>query len=163
MVFWCLLSTHELLTVCLIVKVYWLMTRCLWTPQKWKDQSIEDLDFRLCILGLRTIKRGCSMKSWGEIKSYTILHPFATLLRELCRNHAIGDFLGGDSGSQSWRLWPVKAGDFNFGPGTPAKESGLPNSFFTRVVQASVAPPESLKRHSRDSKVCAPGSRRLRP
>jgi hypothetical protein len=73
MIFWCLLSRLELLTVCLIVKVYWLMTRCLSTPQKWKDRSIEDLDFRLCILGLRTIKRGCSMKSWGEIKSYTPL------------------------------------------------------------------------------------------
>jgi hypothetical protein len=41
-------------------------------PSKWKDRSFEDLDFRLCILGLRTIKRGCSMKSWGEIKSYTL-------------------------------------------------------------------------------------------
>jgi hypothetical protein len=46
---------------------YWLMTLCLSTPQKWKDRSIEDLDFQLCILGLHTIKRGFSMKSWGEI------------------------------------------------------------------------------------------------
>jgi hypothetical protein len=41
--------------------------RRLSAPQKWKDWSNEDLDFRLCNLGLRTIKRGCSMKSWGEI------------------------------------------------------------------------------------------------
>jgi hypothetical protein len=74
-IFWCLLSTLELLTVCLIVKVYWLMTQCLSTPQKWKDRSFEDLDFWLCILGLRTIKRGCSMKSWGEIKSLTTYTP----------------------------------------------------------------------------------------
>jgi hypothetical protein len=86
------------------------------------------------------------MKSWDEIKSYTLLHPFAIWLRELCRNPAFGDFLGGDSGPQSRRLRPVKAGDFDSGPETPAKESGLPNSFFTRVVQASVAPPESLKK-----------------
>jgi hypothetical protein len=139
------------------------MTRSLSTPQKWKDRSIKDLDFRLCILGLRTIKRGCSMKSLGEIKSYTILHPFAIWLRELCRNPVFGDFLCGDSRSQSRRLRPIKAGDFDSGLETPAKESGLPNSFFTRVVQASVVPPESLKRHSGDSEAFAPGSRRLRP
>jgi hypothetical protein len=103
------------------------------------------------------------MKSWGEIKSYTILHPFAIWLRELCRNPAVGDFLGRDSGSQSRRLRPVKAGDFDSGPETPAKESGLPNSVFTRVVQASIASPESLKRDSGDSEVFAPGGRRLRP
>jgi hypothetical protein len=98
------------------------------------------------------------MKSWGEIKSYTILHLFAIWLRELCRNPAAGDFLGGDSGSQSQRLQPVKAGDFDSGSETPAKESGLPNSFFTRVVQASIAPPESLKRHSGDSEVLHQGA-----
>jgi hypothetical protein len=163
MIFWCLLSTLELLTICLIVKVYRLMTRGLLTPQKWKDRIIEDLDFQLCILGLRTIKRGRSMKSWGEIKSYTILRPFAIWLRELCRNPAVGDFLCGDSESQSQRLRPVKAGDFDSGLETPAKESGLPNSVFTRVVQSSVASLESLKRHSGDSEVLAPESRRLRP
>jgi hypothetical protein len=161
MIFWCLLSTLELLTVCLNVKVYWLMTRSLSTPQKWKDRSFKDLDFRF--LGLRTIKRGCSMKSWGEIKSYTLLHPFAIWKRELCRNPVFGDFLGGDSGSQSRRLRLVKVEDFDSGPETPDKESGLPNSFFTRVVQASVAPPESLKRHSGHSEAFAPRSRRLRP
>jgi hypothetical protein len=139
------------------------MARCLSTPQKWKDQSIEELNFWLCILGLRTIKRGCLMKSWGEIKSYTILHPFAIWLRQLCRNPAVGDFLGGDAGSQSRRLRPVKAGDFDSRPETPVKESGLPNSVFTRVVQASVASLESLKRHYGDSEVSVPGSRRLRP
>jgi hypothetical protein len=36
-------------------------------PSKVKDRSNKDLDFWLCNLGLRTIKRGCSMKSWGEI------------------------------------------------------------------------------------------------
>jgi hypothetical protein len=41
--------------------------RSLLTPQKWKDWSIKDLDFWLCNLGLRTIKRGCLMKRWGEI------------------------------------------------------------------------------------------------
>jgi hypothetical protein len=41
--------------------------RRLSAPQKWKYWSNEDLDFRLCNLGLYTIKRGCSMKSWGEI------------------------------------------------------------------------------------------------
>jgi hypothetical protein len=101
------------------------------------------------------------MKRWGEIKSYTILYPFAIWLRELCRNPAVGDFLGGDSGSQSRRLRPVKAEDFDSGPETPTKESDLPNSVFTRVVQASVASPESLKRDSGDSEVFAPGSRRL--
>jgi hypothetical protein len=35
------------------VKDYWLMTQSLSTPQKWKDQSIEDLDFRFCILVAR--------------------------------------------------------------------------------------------------------------
>jgi hypothetical protein len=123
MIFWCLLSTLELLNVCLNVKVYWLMTQSFSTPQKWKDRSIEDLDFWLCILGLRTIKRGCSMKSWGEIKSYTILHPFTIWLRELCRNPVFGDFLGGDSRSQSQRLWPVKAGDFDSGPETLASQT----------------------------------------
>jgi hypothetical protein len=103
------------------------------------------------------------MKSWGDIKSYTILHPFAIWLRQLCRNPAIGDFLGGDSGSQSQRLRPVKAGDFDSRLETPVKESGLPNSVFTRVVQASVASLESLKRNYGDSEVSAPGSRRLRP
>jgi hypothetical protein len=103
------------------------------------------------------------MKSWGEIKSYTLLHPFAIWLRELCRNPVFGDFLGEDSGSQSRRLQPVKAKDIDSGPETPAKEFGLPNSFLTRVVQASVAPPESLKRQSGDSEGFAPGSRRLRP
>jgi hypothetical protein len=103
------------------------------------------------------------MKSWGEIKSYTILCPFAIWLRELCRNPAVGDFLCGDSESQSQRLRPVKAEDFDSGLETPAKESGLPNSVFTRVVQSSVASLESLKRHSGDSEVLAPGSRRLRP
>jgi hypothetical protein len=101
------------------------------------------------------------MKSWGEIKSYTLLHPFAIWLRELCRNPVFRDFLGGDSGSQSWRLRPVKAKDFDSRLETLAKESSLPNSFFTLVVQASVAPPESLKRHSGDSEAFAPGSRRL--
>jgi hypothetical protein len=52
-------------------------------PSKWKDRSIEDLDFWLCILGLRTIKGGCSMKSWGEILSYYPLHLFAIWLRKL--------------------------------------------------------------------------------
>jgi hypothetical protein len=101
------------------------MTQGLLTPQKLKDQRIEDLDFWLCILGLRTIKRGCSMKSWGEIKSYTILHPFAIWLRELCRNPTVGDFLGGDSESQSRRLRPVKAGDFDSGlrPKNPASQT----------------------------------------
>jgi hypothetical protein len=103
------------------------------------------------------------MKSWGEIKSYTLLHPFAIWLRELYKNPAFGDFLGGDSGSQSRRLRPAKARDFDSGPETPAKESGLPNSVFTRVVQASVASPESLKKDSGDSEVFAPRSRRLRP
>jgi hypothetical protein len=103
------------------------------------------------------------MKSWGEIKSYTILHPFAIWLRKLCRNCVVGDFLEGDSGSQSRRLRPAKAGDFDSGPETPAKESGLPNSVFTRVVQASVASPESLKKDSGDSEVFALGSRRLQP
>jgi hypothetical protein len=83
-------------------------------------------------------------------------------LRELCRNPAFGDFLGEDSGPQSRRLRPVKAGDFDSRPKTPAKEFGLPNLFFTRVVQTSVAPPESLKRHFGDSEVFAPGSWRLR-
>jgi hypothetical protein len=102
------------------------------------------------------------MKIWREIKSYTLLHPFAIWLRELCRNPAFGNFLGGDSGSQNRRLRPAKAGDFDSGPETPAKESGLPNSVFIRVVQAYVASPESLKKDSRDSEVFAPGSRRLR-
>jgi hypothetical protein len=128
MIFWCLLSILKLLTVCLSVKVYWLMTPNLSTPQKWKDRSIKDLDFRLCILGVHTIKRGWSMKYWGEIKSYTLLHPFAIWLGELCRNPTVGDFLGGDSGPQSRRLRPVKAGDFDSEPETPTKESGLPNS-----------------------------------
>jgi hypothetical protein len=162
MIFWCLFSTLKLLTVCLNVKVYWLMTQSLSTPQKWKGRSIEDLDFWLCILRLRTIKRGCSTKSWGEIISYTLLQPFAIWLREPCRNPVIGDFLGRESGSQSRRLRPVKAEDFDSGPETPAKEFGLPKSFFTRVVQASVAPPKSLKRHFGDSEAFAPGSRRLR-
>jgi hypothetical protein len=70
------------------------------------------------------------MKSWGEIKSYTLLHPFAIWLRELCRNPIFGDFLGGDSGSQSRRLRPVKAGDFDSGPETPVKKSGLPKVIF---------------------------------
>jgi hypothetical protein len=102
------------------------------------------------------------MKSWGEIKSYT-LTPFAIWLRELCRNPAVGDFLGGDSGSQSRRFRPVKAGDFDSRPETPAKESGLPNLVLTRVVQASVASPESLKKDSGGSEVFAPGSWRLQP
>jgi hypothetical protein len=98
-----------------------------------------------------------------EIKSYTILHPFAIWLRGLCRNPAFGDFMGGDSGSQSRRLRPPKAGDFDSRPETLAKESGLPKSVFTRMVQASVASLESLKKDSGDSEVFAPGSRRLRP
>jgi hypothetical protein len=103
------------------------------------------------------------MKSWGEIKSYTILHLVVIWLRELSRNPTVGDFLGGDSGFQSRRLWPAKAGDFDFGPETPTKESGLPNSVFTRVVQASVASLESLKKDPGDYEVFAPGSRRLWP
>jgi hypothetical protein len=130
-------------------------------PSKVKRSKHRRPRFSVVYFRSRTIKRGCSMKSWGEINSYTILHPFARWLRELCRNPAVRDFLGGDSGSQSRRLRPVKAGDFDSGPETPAKESGLPNSVFTRVVQASVAPLESLKRHSGDSKVFAPGSQRL--
>jgi hypothetical protein len=61
----------------------------------------------------------------------THLHPFAICLRELCRNLAVGDFLGGDSGHQYRRLRPVKGEDFDSEPETPAKEYGLPNSFFT--------------------------------
>jgi hypothetical protein len=94
---------------------------------------------------------------WNQILH--ILHPFAIWLRDLCRNPAFGDFLCRDFGPQSRRLRPVKARDFDFGSETPAKESGLPNLFFTRVVQASVAPPESLKKDSGVSEVFAPGSR----
>jgi hypothetical protein len=49
-----------------------------------------------------------AMKRWGEIKSYTTLHPVVIWLRELCRNPAVGDFLGGDSGLQSRRLRPAR-------------------------------------------------------
>jgi hypothetical protein len=63
------------------------------------------------------------MKSWGEIKSYTILHLFAIWLRELCRNSAIRDFLGRDSRSQSRRLQSAKAGDFDSGPETLASQT----------------------------------------
>jgi hypothetical protein len=129
------------------VKVYWLMTQSLSTPQKWKDRSIEDLDFRLCILGLRTIKRGCSMKSWGEIKSYTLLHPFAIWLRELCRNPAFGDFMGGDSEHQSRRLWLW------------ARDSGQrirPPKLIFHPSGASLCCP------SGDSEVFVPKSQRLR-
>jgi hypothetical protein len=116
MIFWCLLSTLELLTIHLIMKVYRLMTRCLSTPQKWKDRSIEDLDFRLCILGLRTIKRGCSMKSWGEIKSYNHLwygweNSAEILLSAIFWAETPG-LRAGDSDLQrpetltlDWRLW----------------------------------------------------------
>jgi hypothetical protein len=55
----------------------------------------------------------------------------------------------------------VKVEDFDSEPETPAKKYGLPNSFFTRVVQASRVAPESLRRRSEDSGVLAPGSRRL--
>jgi hypothetical protein len=102
------------------------------------------------------------MKSWGKIKSYTLLHPFAIWLRELCKNPAVGDFLGGDSGPQSRRLRPIKGGDFDSEPKTPAKESGLPNSVFHPSGASLCCPSRVFERLSGDSEVFAPGSRRLR-
>jgi hypothetical protein len=64
------------------------------------------------------------------------LHLFAICWRELFRNHDVGDFLGGYSGPQNRRLRPIKVEDFDSELETPAKESGLPSSFFTRMVHA---------------------------
>jgi hypothetical protein len=91
---------------------------------------------------------------WNQILHY--LTPFCNMVERTLQKSCCRGFSG-------WRLRPAKAGDFDSRPETPAKESGLPNSIFTRVVQASVASPESLKRDSGDSEVFAPWSRRLWP
>jgi hypothetical protein len=58
--------------------------------------------------------------------------------------------LGGDFGLSGRRLGPMLE--------TLAKESGLPNSVFTRVVQASFASMESLKTLAGDSATCQLGA-----
>jgi hypothetical protein len=132
------------------------------TPQKWKDQSVKDIHFWLCIFGLCTIKRGCSMKSWGEIiLAQIIFHPFAMCWSELWRIIDVWNFLGRDSGTQDRRLRAFQAGDFGPEPETLARESGHPNSIFDWVVLASIAGPESLETQSGDSGVVPLGGRRL--
>jgi hypothetical protein len=92
------------------------------------------------------------MKSWGEIiLVQKFLHPFAMYWRELSRIPIVGGFLGGDSGPQNRRLRPSR-------PETPARESGLPNLTFTRVVQASVVIPESLRSPTGYSETCHQGA-----
>jgi hypothetical protein len=154
MIFWCLLSTLELLTICLSVQVLLVNARWLSAPQKWKDRSNEDLDFWLCNLGFCTIKRDCSMKCLGDIiLVQNTLATLCNLLERTLQNSCCWSFSGR-------RLWPSKletlacqAGDFDSEPETPARESGLPNSFFTRVVQAFVVGLESRRCTAKDSEI----------
>jgi hypothetical protein len=134
MIFWCLLSTLELLTICLNVKVYWLMTRSFSTPQKWKDRSIEDLDFRLSILGLCTIKRGCSMKSWGEIKSYTPLQYGWENSAEIL---SLGIFWAETPAYKGQRLW-LQAGDSGRPPKLVFHPSGASLCCPSRVFEKTL-------------------------
>jgi hypothetical protein len=138
------------------VTVYWLMLEGYRPLKSKKDWSNENLDFWLCNLGLHTIKRGCLMKSWGEIilVQNIFFHPFCNLLERTLQKSCCWRF-------SRWRLWPsepetlaFKAGDSDPEMETPAGESGLPILFFTQVVQASVACPESLRSPTRNSKSC---------
>jgi hypothetical protein len=160
MIFWCLLSTLELLTVCLSVKVLLVNARWFLAPQKWKDQSNEGLDFRLCNLGLRTIKRGCSMKSWGEIiLVQNTLAPLCNLLERTLQNSCCWSFSGRRLRPSELETPAFWSGDFDSEPETPAREFGLQNSFFTPVVQASVLSPESPRSTAGDFESCHLGAR----
>jgi hypothetical protein len=136
--------------------------RRLSAPQKWKDQSTEDLDFRLCNLGLHTIKRGCSMKSWGEIMLVLITSPLCNFLEIILQKSCCWRFSGR-------RLQPSE-------PETPACK-GNRLWFWAGDFGQRIWPPKlvfhpsgaSLWSHSGVSEetgwrlwVFAPGSRRLR-
>jgi hypothetical protein len=98
---------------------------------------------------------------WNQILHY--LTPLCNMVERSLQKSCLWGFSGRRLRVSEPETPACKGGDFDSGSETPAKESGLPKSVFTRVVQASVARPESLKRHSGDSEVFAPGSQRLRP
>jgi hypothetical protein len=108
-----------------------------------KISKLEDLDFWLCNLGLRTVKRGCSVKSWGEIISAlsTFLHSLFILCNLLERSTQESMLLKifwaetsarkiGYSSGKHRRLGPE--------PETPTENPANPTWFVDQVVHVPV-------------------------
>jgi hypothetical protein len=100
------------------------------------------------------------MKSWGEIilVQYNLASRLCNLLERTLQKSCYWRFSGCRLRPSRLETLAWKAGVFDPELETPAKESSLLNSFFTRVVQVSVAGSESLRTPAGDSDACYLGS-----